>query len=152
MKLHTLFYRSCILVFLLTAAVPGFAQIEKGQQDPSVLLIGATLQELISRNGVPKQVYAVRGVESWQDDVVFVYDDIECFIFGNRVWQIKIRAAYNIKDGDTRAAVIRTLGEGRDFDGYTLYQLPARTWPLFLRINWNAQGKAAGLYIYRSDF
>jgi hypothetical protein len=101
---------------------------------------------------VPKQVYAVRGIAPWQDDVVFVYDAGEFYIFGSRVWQLKFRSAYNIKDGDAKAAVTRIMGEGRDFEGYTLFQLPSKIWPIMLRVNWDASGRAAGIYIYRSDF
>ncbi|MDR2471243.1 MAG: hypothetical protein LBD09_03925 [Treponema sp.] len=120
-------------------------------EDPAAI-IGMTLEELFTRYGVPKQVYAVRGTAAWQDDVVFVYDAGEFYIFGNRVWQLKLRSAYHVKDGDNRAAVTRTLGAGRDFEGYTLYQLPGKAWPLMLRINWTQAGRAAEIYIYRPDF
>ena len=137
----------CFLVFpsLFLAAQSNTAS------DPSAL-IGMTLSELYKNHGVPKNVYAVRGAAVWQDDVVFVYDNIEFFIFGNRVWQLKVRSAYNVKDRDTKASVTKTLGEGRSFEGYTLYQLPGKTWPLMLRINWDASERAAGIYIYRPDF
>jgi hypothetical protein len=144
-----------VLFLLLSLSAVSFAQGEPSPQavvqDPAVL-IGNTLTELINRYGVPKQVYAVRGVASWQDDVVFVYDSGEFYIFGNRVWQLKFRSAYNIKDGDSKAVVNRVMGEGRDFEGYTLYQLPGKVWPIMLRVNWDAAGRAAGIYIYRSDF
>ena len=119
--------------------------------DPSSL-IGMTLSDLYKNYGVPKNVYAVRGVAAWQDDVVFVYDSIEFYVFGNRVWQLKVRSAYNIKDGDSKAAIVKVMGEGRDFEGFSLYQLPGKSWPIMLRINWDKSGRAAGLYIYRSDF
>jgi hypothetical protein len=144
-----------LLLLLLSLNVVSFAQSETSPQtvaqDPAVL-IGTTLAELINRYGVPKQVYAVRGVAAWQDDVVFVYDSGEFYIFGNRVWQLKLRSAYNIKDGDSKAAVNRTMGEGRNFEAYTLYQLPSKVWPIILRVNWDAAGRAAGIYISRSDF
>jgi hypothetical protein len=145
--------KSFLLIFLFCLGSYGFAQSDAQSvaQDPA-LLIGSTLSDLVGRYGIPKQVYAVRGVASWQDDVVFVYDNGEYFIFGNRVWQLKLRSAYNIKDGDSRAAINRTMGEGRDFEGYTLYQLPSKVWPIMLRVNWDAAGRAAGIYIYRSDF
>jgi len=142
----TIFWAAAVCL-LLGTSVLGFTQTE----DPS-LLVGLTLSELLNRYGVPKNVYAVRGIEAWQDDVVFVYDNGEFFIFGNRVWQLKVRSAYNVKDGDARASVTRTLGEGRSFEGYTLYQLPGKAWSLMLRINWDKAGRAAGIYIYRSDF
>ena len=134
-----------LLFFIL---FPVFAQSDS---DPSAL-IGTTLSDLIKTYGVPKNVYAVRGVAAWQDDVVFVYDTIEFFIFGNRVWQLKVRSAYNIKTGDTKAAVNNVMGEGRTYEGYTLYQLPGKAWPIMLRINWDPSGRAEGIYIYRSDF
>jgi hypothetical protein len=138
------------LPLLICLGSVSFAQTDAGQ-DPAAL-IGITLTELIDRFGVPKQVYAVRGVAAWQDDVVFVYDPGEFYVFGSRVWQLKLRAAYNIKDGDNKAAVNRIMGEGRNFEGYTLFQLPGKAWPVMLRVNWDTSGRAAGIYIYRSDF
>ena len=139
-----------LVVFILLPALLVFSQADN-ISDPASL-IGMTLPDLIKNYGVPKNVYAVRGVEVWQDDVVFVYDRIEFFIYGNRVWQVKVRSAYNIKNGDNRTAVGRVMGEGRNFEGYTLYQLPGKAWPIMLRINWDTSGRAEGLYIYRSDF
>jgi hypothetical protein len=154
MKKALFFFRllfPCVLLCFgfLISPVSGFAQAEP---DDPAQLVGLSLSELIDRYGVPKQVSAVRGVAAWQDDVVFVYDSYEFFIFGSRVWQLKIRSVYNIKEGDTKTAVTRILGEGRDFEGYTLYSLPGKAWPMMLRVNWDASGKAAGIYIYRSDF
>lgn len=137
-----------MLSFLLLPAVLAFAQTG---DDPSSL-IGMTLSDLFKTYGVPKNVYAVRGTAAWQDDVVFVYDKIEFFIFGNRVWQLKVRSAYNIKDGDSKTLVSKEMGDGRNFEGYTLYQLPGKAWPIMLRVNWDASGRAAGIYIYRPDF
>jgi len=141
--------RALLLCFFLFSGTLVFAQAEA--QDPAQL-IGLTISELYSQYGAPKQVYAVRGVDAWQDDVVFVYENGEFFIVGSRVWQLKLPSAYAIKDGDTRTAVTRTLGEGRSFEGYTLYQMPGKAWPIVLRVNWDASGRAAGIYVYRSDF
>jgi len=143
---RSVFFLGCLL---LCSGIQVFAQTES--KDPAQL-IGMTLAELFNNYGVPKQVYAVRGVAAWQDDVVFVYDNGEFFIFGTRVWQLKVQSAYNIKEGDTKTAVTKVLGDGRSFEGYTLYQLSGTTWPVILRVNWDAAGKAAGIYIYRSDF
>jgi len=144
------FFPYCLLcIGLLCPLVSVYAQTES--EDPAQI-VGLTLTELINRFGVPKQVYAVRGTAAWQDDVVFVYDAGEFFIYGNRVWQLKLKSAYNVKQGDTKTTVTRTLGESRDYEGYTLYQLPAKAWPMMLRINWDTSGKAAEIYIYRSDF
>ena len=137
-----------LAVFFLFLSPGVFAQAES---DPA-LLVGITLTELYNNYGVPRNVYAVRGIDTWQDDVVFVYDRIEFFVFGNRVWQVKVSSAYTVKDGDTQAVVTRAMGEGRNFEGYTLYQLPGRSWPLMMRVNWNSRGRAEGIYIYRPDF
>jgi len=135
------------LCLLLCSALRAYSQSE----DPAEL-IGMTLLELYQNYGVPKLVYAVRGVAAWQDDVVFVYDNAEFFIFGARVWQLKVSSVYNIKNGDTKAAVTKVLGEGRLFEGYTLFQQPGKAWPIMLRVNWDSSGRVSGLYIYRSDF
>ncbi|MDR1143085.1 MAG: hypothetical protein LBK77_02555 [Spirochaetaceae bacterium] len=146
------FLKKLFLPLLICLGGVSFAQTDvQPGQDPAAL-IGVTLTDLIGRFGVPKQVYAVRGVAAWQDDVVFVYDTGEFYIFGNRVWQLMFRSAYNIKDGDNKAAVSRVMGEGRNFEGYTLFQLPGKAWPVMLRVNWDASGRVAGIYIYRSDF
>jgi hypothetical protein len=45
------------------------------------------------------------------------------------------------------------LGEGvQSFDGYLLYSLPSRAWPLQLRLNLDSAGKITAIYMYRSDF
>jgi hypothetical protein len=119
--------------------------------DPSAL-IGTTLPNLIGSYGAPKAVYPVRGLAAWQDDVVFVYDQAEFFIYGNRVWQLKLKAAYGITEGDPKAQVSRVLGEGQSFDGYSVFPLPSRVWPLSLRINWDSSGRVSAVYVYRSDF
>jgi len=142
--------KGVFLCFLLFSSL--FLSAQSNSTADPASLIGMTLSDLLKNYGAPKNVYAVRGIEAWQDDVVFVYDNIEFYIFGNRVWQLKVRSAYNVKDGDSRAVVGRVIGEGRNFEGYTLYQLPGKAWPLTLRINWDLSGRAAGLYIYRSDF
>jgi hypothetical protein len=127
------------------------AEGEKAIDDPAAL-IGATLNGLFTGLGAPKSVYPVRGLAVWQDDVVFVYDDGEFFIYGNRVWQIKVRSAYGIKEGDPKAQAVLALGQGRDFEGHCLYPLPSKVWPITLRINWDASERIQAIYIYRSDF
>jgi hypothetical protein len=139
--------RLCITMLCLLAAVPVFPQA----QDPAQF-IGITLSDLITRFGAPKSVYPVRGADAWQDDVVFVYDNGEFFVYGNRVWQFKSHSAYGIKNGDSKNAVSKALGAGTPFEGYSLFQLPGKAWPMMLRVNWDAGGRVSGIYIYRSDF
>jgi hypothetical protein len=124
---------------------------EKAIQDPAAL-IGTTLNSLFASQGAPKSVYPARGLAVWQDDVVFVYDNGEFFIYGNRVWQIKLRSAYGIREGDPKAQAVLTLGQGRDYEGYCLFPLPSKVWPITLRVNWDASERIQAIYIYRSDF
>jgi hypothetical protein len=106
-----------------------------------------------SRYGIPGSVYAVRGAEEWQDDVVFVYDDWDLYIYRDRVWQVGVKTSHGIRLGDPGGVVSLVLGEGvRAYNGYMLYTLPSRAWPLEMRINLDAAGKVAALFIYRSDF
>jgi hypothetical protein len=83
---------------------------------------------------------------------VFVYDHAEFFVYGNRVWQLKLRSAYGITEGDPKAQVVLVLGEGRSFDGCSVFPLPSRVWPLSLRINWDSSDRVSAIYVYRSDF
>jgi hypothetical protein len=117
-------------------------------------LIGLTLEGLVSQFGIPESVYALRGLEAWQDDVVFVYKDGDFYIYKNRVWQISVKAAYGIKIGDPVTQVSLTLGEEaiRYFDDYCLFTLPGRAWPLTLRVNFDRLQSVSAIYIYRSDF
>jgi hypothetical protein len=142
-----------VIPLLFFAALPLWAQLgqEEGDQDP-ILTIGLSLGAVYSRFGVPESVYAVRGAEEWQDDVVFVYNDWDLYVFRDRVWQIGLKSAYGINLDDPQGVVPLALGEGvQVFEGYMLYSLPTRSWPLLLRVNLEA-GKVAAIFIYRSDF
>jgi hypothetical protein len=121
-------------------------------------LVGLTLGELFSSLGVPQSVYVVRGIEDWQDDVVFVYKEADCYLYRERVWQIGVESAFDIKIGDTRSVVKLVLDRGepkqnmQEFDGYILCALPSRGWPLTFRINFDNAGKVRAIFIYRPDF
>ena len=141
-------------VMLLTAALPLYPQNQPdgNQRDEILSFVGLKLDDLVMRFGIPKTVYAVRGDEVWQDDVVFVYDEGDFYIFKDRVWQIGIKSAMGLKIGDTRAVALLILGEKAQDEGdYVLYPLPAAGWPLSLRINFNAN-KVTAIYVYRPDF
>lgn len=127
------------------------------QKDPGVSdissLIGLTIEELIARFGIPGSVHAVRGLESWQDDVVFVYKERDFYIYKDHVWQIAVKAAYGVKIGDHETLVSQTLGKERIryVDDYLLFALPSQTWPLMLRISFNNLRAVSAIYIYRPD-
>jgi hypothetical protein len=120
--------------------------------DPASL-IGLHLENLLSRFGVPQAVYASRGNEEWQDDVVFVYGDADFYVYKDRVWQIGLKSAYGIRLGDSHPVVSLTLGDGAlDFEDHVLFTLPSRGWPLTLRVNLDSAGLVSALFVYRSDF
>jgi hypothetical protein len=123
-------------------------------EDPSAF-IGLTLEALLNRFGTPQSVYAVRGPEDWQDDVVFVYPDGDFYVFRDRVWQIGLKSAYGIRVGDPRAAVELVLGNQAEvFDDHFLLSLPGKAWPLMFRVNLSggARGSVSALFVYRPDF
>ncbi|WP_010261393.1 hypothetical protein [Treponema primitia] len=146
--------RIAVLLFVCSA-LPLWAQVNFGEgndRDPNAA-IGLTLAMVYARFGIPESVYAVRGAEEWQDDVVFVYNDWDLYIYRDRVWQLGLKSAYGINLGDPAGVVSLALGEGvQTYNGYLLYALPSRSWPLQLRINLDAAGKVAAIFIYRSDF
>jgi hypothetical protein len=125
---------------------------ETGEEDP-VTAVGMTLAMVYARYGIPESVYAVRGAEEWQDDVVFVYNDWDLYIYQDRVWQVGLKSAYGISLGDPGGVVSLVLGDGVEvYRGYMLYPLPSRSWPLHLRIDLDAVGKVGAIFVFRSDF
>jgi hypothetical protein len=110
------------------------------------------LAELLNRFGPPRAVYPSRGDEPWQDDVVFEYNEGDFYVFKDRVWQVSVKMAYNIRIGDPKPAALLVLGDdARDLGDYALFSLPPDGWPLTLRINFNA-GTVSAIFIYRPDF
>ncbi|MDR1058095.1 MAG: hypothetical protein LBL43_00980 [Treponema sp.] len=113
--------------------------------------VGLTLDALIGRFGPPRSVYAVRGIEEWQDDVVFVYPQGDFYFYRDRVWQVGVPSAAGIKTGDPRGVVMLVLGSGvRDRGDYALCDLAGGDWPLTLRCNFDRAGKVTAIFIYRS--
>lgn len=162
MKLRTLVSMLVTAILFFSTLSGGVAQtISEGNgwnagqdllQDPS-WLIGATLQSIITQFGSPLAVYAVRGPESWQDDVVFSYDGIDLYWYQNRVWQIGLSEGYGIKKGDKKEAVLAILGEPLiQEESYLVFRLPSRGWPLRLRVQCNEQQVVQSLYVYRPEY
>jgi hypothetical protein len=147
-------FRGLVVLLLLFVLLPLPAQEETGGEpgDPA-LWIGMDLSALLARFGAPRSVYAVRGAEEWQDDVVFVYDHGDFYIFKDRVWQTGLKSAWGIKAGDSRETALLVLGENAEDRGlYLLCPLPGGSWPLALRCNLDEVGKVSVIFIYRSDF
>jgi hypothetical protein len=138
---------------LLSLSLGGQALWSQENETNPASLIGLTLEDLLSRYGTPESVYAVRGTQEWQDDVVFVYPAMDCYLYKDRVWQISLQAAFGLSVGDRRELIPLVFGEGiRDFDTYALFPISGHAWPLNLRLNIDRNGKITRIFIYRSDF
>ena len=131
---------------------PG-AQSTAGEFNP-VFFIGMSLDDLIRRFGTPRSVYPVRGLEEWQDDVVFVYDTADFYIYKDRVWQAGLKEARGIKTGDPRAVVSLILGSSaaETRENFISYFLNEGAWPLMLRFDFDNAGMVKAIFIYRTDF
>ena len=125
-----------------------------GDKDNPVSFIGMKLEELIGRFGVPLLVYPARGREEWQDDVVFVYEQGNFYIYRDRIWQVGLKEAGGVKLGDPRAVVLLVLGSpgGETRGDSVFYPLNDGAWPLVLRIDFDSDGRVKAIFIYRSDF
>ena len=122
------------------------------QSDEPLSFVGMKLDDLIRRFGSPQNVYAARGNETWQDDVVFVYREGEFYIYRDRVWQVGLQSFYNMRVGDAKAVALLALGENvEDRGDYLIYTFSGTAWPLLLRVNCNA-GKISAIFLYRADY
>jgi hypothetical protein len=150
-NIHVLF----CLVFLM-GGISLWAQntspTAPGQYDEQIAFIGMKLDDLYKRFGSPQTVYAARGGETWQDDVVFVYNEGDFYIYRDRVWQVAVKSIYGIRVGDAKGVVMLVLGENaKDQGDHALYSFSGGAWPLSLRVNFSA-GKISAIYIYRPDY
>jgi hypothetical protein len=137
----------------LCLGAPAELSAQEGDEVDPASRIGLSLEELVAGRGVPESVYAVRGGEDWQDDVVFVYPDGDYYIYRDRVWQLGLQSAYGIKVGDRETLIPLVLEDTiRRFEGYAICSLPGRAWPLSIRFNVDEKGIITHIFIYRPDF
>ena len=128
------------------------SQGNPGEADP-VSFVGLTLDELIHHFGIPQSVYAARGLEEWQDDVVFVYDQGDFYVYRDRVWQVGLKTLRGINTGDPRGVVSLVLGSNAEPRGDSIfYPINDRSWPLMLRYDLDSAGRVQAIFIYRTDF
>ena len=157
--------------------LPLWPQGNMGYQDDAVSYIGLTLADLYQRFGVPTSVYTARGLEAWQDDVVFVYDRGDFYIYRDRVWQVGLKAAFGVAVGDPRGQVNLILSTDQDLTNQNssnldspnldspnqglrgqdiqsnsfFYPLSGKAWPMMLRCDFDDAGKVQAIFIYRTD-
>ena len=125
-------------------------------EDPA-LLLGMGLEEAWMAFGAPSRVYALRGDEAWQDDVVFEYPQgFSLFWFEDRLWQIGFSSGYpgkirGLSVGDGEAALASFGPPILEASGFRVFELPYRGFPLRLRARVEG-GRVAEAYVYRADF
>jgi hypothetical protein len=140
-----------LLLFLLLIPLFLYAQGNFNRANP-VTFIGLTLVELYTGLGVPKNVYSARGLEEWQDDVVFVFDEGDFYIYRNRVWQIGLQKAMGINIGDSAGVVSLLLGTRAETHGNSVfYPIHEGAWPMMMRCDIES-GRVKAIFIYRTDF
>jgi hypothetical protein len=146
-----------VLCSVLLAVAPVFAEEPAKNVSPAGL-IGLTIAELIEQAGPPKMVYAVRGENAWQDDVVFSYSGAsapaeEFYLYRDRVWQVKVASYEGVKTGDKRSVLPLVFGSSlTEAEDYSLCTVTGTgSWPLIARFNTNKAGVITGIYIYRAD-
>jgi hypothetical protein len=124
------------------------------------VVVGLTLAEAFERFGAPQRVFADRGEEGWQDDVVFFYPGhLYLFWYQDRVWQARVDehyaggflAARALVMGARREEVLGLLGPPmRELDDSLVYHLEDRGYPVRLRLYFR-EGLLADAYCYRGD-
>ena len=162
---HGIFFQLLFLIFPLFPALLDAQErpLNTGlSPDEQYAFIGMTLEELVDRFGPPRTVAAVRGIEPWQDDVVFQYTGVDFYIHINRVWQVQFATTHGISHGNRKTAVMLILGniasEGaaaEDKGDHALVPVANRDWPLMIRINFNNEentGQVTAIFLYRPDF
>jgi len=149
--------RVLFLHFLLILTFPLFAQnqpIYAGlDSDEQLSFVGMMMADLLNKFGPPRSVICERGVEPWQDDVVFQYNGADFYIYRDRIWQVKLASTHGISNGDKKAAALLIMGNSvEEKEDYALLAINGRSWPLMLRVNFNNTGLVSAIYIYRPDF
>ena len=138
---------------LIFITLPLWAQEQPVVTENEFSLIGLRLAELIERFGAPRAVYAVRGNELWQDDVVFQYDEGDFFIYRDRVWQVRLPSVRGISVRDRKQVALLVMGDDvHDMGDHLLLPISGNSWPLMFRVNINQAGLVSAIYIYRSDY
>ncbi|HPB66460.1 MAG TPA: hypothetical protein PLW80_07855 [Spirochaetales bacterium] len=146
-----------IAIALLVSVAAASGQAIVAPDDPATLL-GLTPAQAIERFGPPGSVFAIRGAEPWQDDVVFDYGGgFSLFLFKDRVWQVRIAEPYarpvlGLVVGSGVERAISALGApALALGGSYEWVLPGEAWPVRLR-GVTDGGRIRELYIYRADF
>lgn len=112
------------------------------------------MESVLTVFGIPQSVHTVRGLSEWQDDVVFVYNEADFYIFRDTLWQLGLRKAYGIKTGDTRTVAALTLSNMLELNTVAFLQcsVPHPALSVKMRANIDRLGLISTLFVYRSDY
>ena len=147
-----------LLPLLLVLVLPLWPQNETGRENDPASYIGLNLTELIRQFGPPRSVQTARGLEAWQDDVVFSYGNYDFFIYKDRVWQVGFKTILEMKVGDpytTISAILNSLpgtSKPERYGDSIFYSLSGRSWPMMLRCDFDRTNILQAIFIYRTDF
>ncbi|MCL2806241.1 MAG: hypothetical protein FWD26_09910 [Treponema sp.] len=147
-----------LMFFLIFPLWPQERPLNTGlSNDEQYAFIGLMVSDVIERYGPPRTVAAARGIELWQDDVIFQYTGVDFYIFRDRVWQVRFSATHGISNGDSKTAVLLALGNRmggspQDRDDHLLLPVSGKNWPLMLRVNFNSSGQTSAIFLYRLDY
>jgi hypothetical protein len=145
------------LVVAALLAVAAVAATAGGPDDPTAL-IGMDPAQLFAVLGAPSQIFAWRGEEPGEDDIVFFYPDFRyVFWFQSRVWQLRFDRRYagtvlGFAIGMDRAEA-QARGEGKllDSGGSLYFVLDTGPYPVRVRLAM-ADDRIVDIYVYRGDW
>jgi hypothetical protein len=145
--------RAALSLLLLFVFLPLWAQEQQLSANEPFSIVGLRLAELVERFGLPKTVFAARGNELWQDDVVFQYDEGDFYIYRDRVWQVRLSSVRGISVMDPKQVALLVMGDNvQDMGDHLLLPVSGNNWPMMFRVNINPAGLVSAIYIYRSDY
>jgi hypothetical protein len=157
--MRRMLFRSSIPAFLFALLLFTLFGGSLGAQEALDLpaLIGLSLEEVHQSLGVPAEIYALRGPEPEQDDVVFYYPShLYLFWFENRVWQARVDRrfsgrVFSLAMGSSRQQVIETMGRPiLEFSDSLVFHIEDRGYPIQARLYFDEDG-LADVYCFRGD-
>jgi hypothetical protein len=149
--------RARLPLLIVLLVLGGFLTAAAEDFDPASL-IGLDLPGAVGALGLPQKMFAYRGVEEGQDNVVFYYSDYRyLFWYKDRVWQVRCDRrfagqVFGLTLGMSREDVEKASPRQLVPNGDSLYfDVDGAKYPLRVRLVF-AANLLTDLYVYRSDF